>query len=226
MRIMKKLMGAAMLAGATIAGAGVANADVSASLSMTTDYVFRGISQSDGGPAVQGSFDWSNDSAYAGVWASNVNFGLGTGESMELDLYAGITPTTGPINWDLMVIGYFYPGANDAGAEFNYAEAIAAGTFDLSDQVTLGGTVAFTPEYFGETGDGIYYEVNGAFKFSDALSASAAYGNQDVDTLGDYNTWNVGASYAAHGFTFDLRYHDTNVSGLDSIVNFSISRSL
>jgi|CXWL01.1.fsa_nt_gi uncharacterized protein (TIGR02001 family) len=210
MRIMKKLMGVAMLAGATIAGAGVANADVSSSITLTTDYVFRGISQSDGGPAVQGSFDWSQDMVYAGAWASNVNFGGGTGESMELDLYVGITPTTGPISWDLSLVGYFYPGADDAGAEFDYYEGIAAGTFNVTEQMTIGGKVAYTPEYFAELGNGTYYEINGGYALSDATSFSAGYGIQEVDFATDsYSTWNVGVSHAMHGFTFGLTYSDT-----------------
>lgn len=49
---MKKIMGVAMLAGATLAGAGVANAETTASVSMTTDYIFRGVTQTDNGPAI------------------------------------------------------------------------------------------------------------------------------------------------------------------------------
>src|SRR5215510_3893871 len=113
MRTMKKVMGLAMLAGAaTLASAGAANAEVSASVALTSDYVFRGVTQTDNGAAIQGSFDWSNDQFYAGVWGSNVNFGATSPDetvSMELDAYVGWTPSTGPINWDLSAVGYFYP---------------------------------------------------------------------------------------------------------------------
>lgn len=223
---MKKLMGLAMLAGATIAGAGAANAEVSASVSLTTDYVFRGLSQTDNGPAVQGSFDWSNDMVYAGAWASSLDFGFKA--PMELDLYAGITPTTGPVSWDLSVVGYFYPNGDDAaaGGELDYWEGIAKGSFSLTEQLSLNGTVAYSPEYFGETGDGLYAGIGAEFALNDQISFSGEYGNQDVDTLGDYDTFNVGASYAVHGFTLDLRYHDTDIDGVDDIVNFSISREL
>jgi uncharacterized protein (TIGR02001 family) len=229
---MKKLMGVAMLAGATIAGAGVANAETTASVTLTSDYVFRGLSQSDGEAAIQGSFDWSNDMWYAGVWGSSVNFGATSPTqtaSMELDAYVGITPTTGPINWDLSLVGYFYPNADDQvgfGGELDYYEGIVGASMDLTEQFAVGGQIAYSPEYFAETGNAIYYEINGAYAFSDALSVSAAWGNQDVDATGDYDTWNIGLSHAMHGFTFDLRYHDTDISGLDEIVNLSISRSL
>ena len=61
---MKKLIGVAVAAGATLMGAGAANAEVSANVSFTTDYIFRGVSLSDENPAIQGGFDWSNDSFY------------------------------------------------------------------------------------------------------------------------------------------------------------------
>jgi len=45
---------------------------------------------------------------------------------------------------------------------------------------------------------------------TDALSISAAYGHQDVDEIGDYNTWNIGAKYALSGFTFGATYSDSD----------------
>lgn len=222
---MKKFMGAAMLAGATIAGVGAANAEVSGSVALTTDYVFRGVTQTDNGPAIQGSFDWSNENVYAGAWASNVD-DFGADASMELDLYVGITGEHEQFSWDASLVGYFYPGAEDSGSEFDYFEGILAGSYALSEQVSVGATAAYTPEYFGEVGDGLWLAVNGSYAFSDAFSVSGEFGNQDVDTLGDYDTWNLGGSYAMHGFTLDLRYHDTNIDGLDDVVNLTISREL
>ena len=127
---MKKIIGLAMLASAAAAGA--ASAETTASVSLTTDYVFRGITQSDGGAAIQGSFDWSSDQFYAGVWGSSVNFGATAPTetaSMELDLYAGWTPTTGPVTWDVGVVGYFYPNGDDqltGGGEMDYFKASSA----------------------------------------------------------------------------------------------------
>jgi hypothetical protein len=69
--MMKKLIGAAIAAGATMAGASAANAEISANVQLTSDYVFRGVSLSDNNPAIQGGLDWSNDQFYAGTWASN-----------------------------------------------------------------------------------------------------------------------------------------------------------
>lgn len=210
---MKKILGLAMLASA--ASAGVASAEVTASVTFASDYVFRGISQTDGGAAIQGSLDWSNDLFYAGMWGSNVNFGATAPDelaSMELDLYAGFTPTTGPVDWDIGVVGYFYPNADDelAGGELDYYEGIVKGTFNITEQFTVGGELGYSPEFFGETGDALHYGVNGGFALSDATAFSVAYGVQDVDAAPDsYSYWQVGVAHAIHGFQLGLTYSDT-----------------
>lgn len=215
MRTMKKVIGLAMLASAAAVGA--ANAEVTASVSLTSDYVFRGISQTDGGAAIQGSFDWSNDQFYAGVWGSNVNFGATNFTelaSMELDAYVGWTPSTGPVNWDVGVVGYFYPNADDeimAGEELDYYEGIVKAAMDLTEQFAVGAQVAYTPEYFGGGGDGTYWEINGAYSLSETTRFTAAYGIQDIDFAPDsYSTWNVGIEHAMHGFTVGAMYSDTD----------------
>ena len=212
---MKKLLGAAMLAGVTIAGVGAANAGE----------VSGNISLSDNGPAIQGGFDWASDMVYAGIWGSSLSSG------MELDMYAGITPTTGPVEWDLGAIGYFYPGADDDGAEFDYYELMAAATTAVSEQVSVGASVYWSPENYGDTGDALYLEINGAVTLSDAASLSAAYGNQSIDDAdgplpgvtaeSDYNTWNLGGTFAMHGFEIDLRYHDTDIEAGSDIESYT-----
>jgi uncharacterized protein (TIGR02001 family) len=245
MHTMKKIIGAALAASATVMGAGVAQAgEVSANVALTSDYVFRGVSLSDNGPAIQGGVDWAGDLLYVGAWASSLSDG------MEIDVYAGVTPTTGPITWDIGVIGYFYPGADDDGVEFDYYELLVGGAFDVTEQFSVGGAVYYTDENYGETGEAVYYEINGAFAVSDTLEFSGAYGNQsiedadgedgvDVTEESDYNTWNLGGTLAFHGFTLDLRYHDTDIdvgsdieystygpSSYDEAIVFTIGREL
>lgn len=223
---MKKIVGLAMLAGA--ATTGVAHADVTANISLTSDYVFRGVSLSGNDPAIQGGFDYSNEAWYAGVWGSSLFDGV------ELDLYAGFTPSTGPIDWDLGLIGYFYPGADDDAAEFDYAELKATGAYNLTERFALGGGVWFAPENYGDTGEALYIEINAGWSPSDQLMFTAAYGNQNVEDPDgpfgaagedDYNTWNLGGTYALHGFTVDLRYHDTDIDAGSDIENYTYGPS-
>lgn len=222
---MKKVIGLALLA--TAAGAGVASAEgtVTANISFTSDYVFRGVSLADNGPAIQGGFDYVADAWYAGVWGSNVVDGI------EMDVYAGFTPSTGPIDWDLGVIGYFYPGADDDGAEFDYFELKAAGGHDFTEQFNAGLAAYYAPENFGDTGDALYLEVNAAYQVSEAFAINGAYGNQTIEepngpgSEDDYNTWNVGAAWATHGFQVDLRYHDTDIDEGTDIANYAYGES-
>ena len=226
---MKKLMGAAAAVGASLAGAGMAQAhEISANVALTTDYVFRGISLSDNGPAIQGGFDYSHNIFYAGVWASNVT------EGIEMDVYLGVTPTTGPVEWDLGLIGYFYPGADDDTAEFDYVELMIAASLGLTEQFSVGGAAYLTDDNFGGTGEATYFEINGTFAASDALEFTAAYGNQEIEDPDgpfgaaledDYNTWNIGGTYAFHGFTLDLRYHDTDIDAGSDIENYTYGPS-
>ena len=97
--------------------------EFSANVSLVSEYYFRGVSQTDDAPAVQGGFDWSasiDDSAgigvYLGVWGSNVDFnetGGVDGATIEIDYYGGLTGTIGDtgLGWDIGFIYYTSPGA-------------------------------------------------------------------------------------------------------------------
>ncbi|MGQ0533675.1 MAG: TorF family putative porin [Caulobacteraceae bacterium] len=222
---MKKIIGLAVLATAAGVGAASAEGTVSANVALVSDYVFRGVSLSDNGPAIQGGFDYEAEMFYTGVWASNVIDGI------EIDVYGGFTPSTGPIDWDLGAIAYFYPGADDDGAEFDYVELKAEASHDFTEQFTAGAAVYYAPENYGDTGDALYLEINGAFQVTDAFAVDAAYGNQNVEepagpgTEDDYNTWNVGATWGVHGFELDLRYHDTDIEAGSNIEAYTYGES-
>ena len=239
MKSIKKLVGLAMLAGATVAGAGVASAEgtITGNVALATDYVFRGISQTEGGPAISGGFDYVNGMFYAGTWASNVAAATISSGGLELDVYGGVTPTLGPVAFNFGVLGYFYPGADDEGAELDYYEGKATASFSPVESLTLTGSLYYSPEFTLETGDSIYYEIAGAYALSDTVGLKAAYGVQDVEDYTDsYSTWLVGATYAYSGFTFGLTYTDTedafdlgyaiDESDADEAITFSVSRAL
>lgn len=237
---MRKWIGVAAIASATVGGA--AHAEATANIALVSDYVFRGVSLSGNDPAIQGGFDYSSELWYAGVWGSSITDG------MEIDLYAGFTPTTGQVEWNIGATGYFYPGADDDAAEYDYIEFVLSASTSLTEQISVGGGFYYAPDNWGGTGEATYYEINGAYQPMDALSFSAAYGNQTIEDpdgpLGptgedDYNTWNLGGTYAIHGFSLDVRYHDTDIdagsdiaeytygpSSYDSAVVFTVGREL
>jgi len=78
----------------------------------TSDYVFRGISQTDNDPTIQGGIDLGYGILYAGWWASGLDFEAGLNDAkVEMDWYGGIRPTWGKATFDLGVIYYTYPGS-------------------------------------------------------------------------------------------------------------------
>lgn len=241
---MKKLLSAAAAATALLGVGGMvstahAEGAFSGNVSMTTDYIFRGLTQTDG-PAIQGGFDYTNGSFYAGTWGSNVNFG----NNMELDVYAGFKPVTGPISWDLGVVGYLYPGS-DPSPTFDYVEFYAKPSFTVAEGFTVGGALYYSPEFTGETGSAYYVEANASYAATKELSFSGAVGYQQVEDLAGafdatdpdddaYVTWNVGGTYTVSGFGLDLRYIGTDIDDAsafggdysDDKVVFTIKRAL
>jgi len=183
-------------------------------LGVASDYVFRGVSQTDEDPQVFGGADVSAGQFYAGVWGSNVDFGDST--DAEFDLYAGFTPTLGLVSLDLGVLYYGYID-QPSGADLDYFELKAAGSIPLGP-ATLGAQAYYSPNYYAGVDNAFYYEINGSFSPTVKLSFSGALGRQEVSGAGDYTTWNVGAGYAlTDHLSLDLRYHDTDEHSLGKI---------
>jgi uncharacterized protein (TIGR02001 family) len=133
-------------------------AETTATITAVTDYDFRGVSQSEGDPALQGSLDWAGEQLYAGLWFSTIDqkgkqtFGNGTtGQlnydgNLEIDLSLGLAHEyTSGWRTDVGVVYYVYPGSeagvNDLADDFDdeaeiedYGEAYVGGgwgPFDL-----------------------------------------------------------------------------------------------
>lgn len=240
--IWKNTAAAAVLA-AGFAGPALADGHVpgefSANVGFTSDYVFRGITQSDEHAAIQGGFDWAHDSGvYLGVWGSNVDFNDGgDGGSMELDIYGGYggdLPFISGVSYDLGLIYYYYPGA-DGSQNYDYVEgAIALGT--EIGPAALGVSLNYSPEYFGESGTFFYPAASLGFGLPRGFGIDATIGYNDIDDeaafgVPDYVDYSIGLTYSWAGFDLDLRYIDTDLSdtdcadGCDGRAVFTISRS-
>mgnify|MGYP001310130295 FL=1 len=180
-------------------------AAVSANVAFTTDYVWRGMTQSDG-PAIQGGFDYEAEGGfYAGIWGSNVNFNDGAGS--ELDYYFGYGFEVNGIGVDLGYVAFDYP-ENNTGLDF---EEVVLG-LSMGD---LGLTFAL-----GQDGAPDYTEVSYAFG-----AVGVSYG--EYDDYGD----NFGISYGFTCGSYDcgFAYTDFTDGGYgadeDAFV-FSVSASL
>ncbi len=197
--------------------------EFSANVAITSDYIFRGISQTSEHPAIQGGFDATYKGFYVGVWGSNLDFGgTATGDvaDIEVDIYGGYTHKFGNVEADLGVLYYIYPDAEDAGAELDYVEFKFGLSGDISSNVGLSGTIYYSPEYTGELGETIAYEggitvgLGTHGRFSPKFTALIGY-LDFLDNAFDNNSyayWNAGVEVGlGDKFTLDLRYWDTDI---------------
>jgi uncharacterized protein (TIGR02001 family) len=182
----------------------------------TSDYVFRGVSLTSGDPAAQGSIDIGYGIFYAGTWASNVD---GDGyEPWELDVYAGFKPELGPVTFDLGIVGYFYPAAEDG---FDYYELKAGASMELVKNLSGGITFWYVPSQENApdvwTIEGtLAYVLPTMGIFEPSISGIVGY-TEDSDGTGwlygvnDYTYWNAGLTLAVDKFAMDFRYWDSDI---------------
>ncbi|MCA6062068.1 TorF family putative porin [Thalassolituus marinus] len=173
---MKKLTKAIVVAGvmtAGLAGIPAAQAEVSASASIASEYLWRGTTLGNGDAAFSGSLDYSHESGlYAGTWISSGDSGLGT----EYDLYAGYALEAGDLGVDLGYATYIYPGADEDGID-DVAE------FYLGLSYKAGSLYAYKSS--DSDVDGMYLVAS-----ADVSSFSVAVGTW-LDTGGDYTHLDV-----------------------------------
>jgi len=199
---------------ALLATAGAASAQdfaISGNVAVTSDYVFRGASQSNENPAAQAGVDVTSGSFYAGAWASTVEFGDET--DAEIDLYGGYRTEAAGYALDFGVVGYLYAG-DPSTSDYDFVEVKAAASRAVGP-FTVGAAIFYSPDFFGAVDEeAIYTEVNAAFSPADKWSFSAALGNQYMDVSNDYVTWNIGGAFSlTDNLALDVRYHDTDYSG-------------
>lgn len=209
MRLFSACAVAAVLALAAGSASAQQEVDVAFNVVGTSDYVFRGFSQTDEEFAIQGGIDITVDNGlYAGAWASNVDFGDGT--DVEFDLYGGYRTEVSGFAVDVGAVTYFYPNA-PAAADYDYVELKGALSRAIGP-VTAGVVAYYSPNFFGVDEEATYAEVNAAITPVEKFTVSGAYGKQWLDVSTDYTTWNAGVAYAlTDNLVLDVRYFDTDV---------------
>lgn len=203
------LVGVAFLATAGTAMAGDAF-DIAFGAAVTSDYISRGITQTDHKPAIQGYIEPSVGIIYGGIWASNVV------DDTEVDFYAGIRPEVGPVAFDF---GYNYATyVGDASA--NSGEFYAKADVTASENATIGAQFYVNPD-----NSATYVEANADISLPKGFGVSGAVGA--VSGSSPYTTWNAGIYYAPVEWAkIDLRYSATSLSFADCGSNACDSRVL
>jgi uncharacterized protein (TIGR02001 family) len=237
--MMKKTVIAGALAAAFAPGLASAQAPAPASphtltgnLGLYSQYIFRGLTQTNKEPALQGGFDYSHapSGLYLGTWGSNISWlrdggSYNAGGSLELDFYGGLKGNIGKsdFTYDVGGLYYWYPGDVTPGF-------VKADTFELYGAlgwkwVTVKYSHSIKNKTFGVPDSrGTYYlDVTANVPLgATGLTAIAHWGRQKFDgqtpglafnndTLYSYEDWKIGLSYALpKDFTIGAFYTDTS----------------
>jgi len=209
---------------------------VHGSVGLVSDYRFRGVSQTNQDPAVQGGITVSTHSGvYAGVWASSINppaSNLGS----EIDLFAGYaTKIAEGVTLDAGLLYYLYP--------HHKAQTGAIATDFFEPYVNLTGTIgplalkvganyAWDQDALGGS-SALYLHAEPTFALSGtpfSLNGHLGYAKSD-SFLGGVNgkawDWSLGATASYKALTFGVSYVDTDepghIRGSDPAVVFSLT---
>jgi uncharacterized protein (TIGR02001 family) len=204
---------------------------VTGNLGVFSDYRFRGISQTNKRPAIQGGIDLNTKwGLYAGNWNSNVDSAAYSGSSIEMDFYGGWKTTWEGFGFDVGVLYYYYPGSGDQNAY--------PGSFKVDNtELYIGGSWGplalkysyAVSDFFGvpDTAGAYYILLSGAHDFGNGFAVNASVGYQGglkngasgySSCLTEMNgqvscsvtDWKLGGTYTIDGWAIGLAYVSTN----------------
>lgn len=192
---------------------------------IASEYLYRGIGQTNREPALQGGFDYAHSSGlYAGIWGSNISWLAdlgGVSSSAEFDVYGGYKGSFGAdFSYDVGVLTYNYPGTYPAG-------------FVDPDTTEVYGSVGWkwlsakyshvvSKNIFGwagangeKTRGSGYLELNASFDLGNGWGVSGHVGHQKIKNFGaaSYTDWKIGGTKDVGFGVVGLAYVDTNAKG-------------
>ena len=202
----------------------------SASIDATTDYVFRGVSQTYDRGAVQMGVNYQDPPGwFAGLWGSNVDpYPLGA-SAVELDLYAGISrPLGGDFNASITYTRYQYVH-DPRPARYDYDELQLSASY--LDRLTM--SVSFQPDLtqysdlgFAQHKPSLDYELAARWPLPMGLAVDGGIGYYDLQRLFGVSYWaaNLGVRYVYRRASLELTrffaaanasrlYDDTSANG-------------
>jgi uncharacterized protein (TIGR02001 family) len=217
-----------VLAFLLLAGITVAHAELTGNASLTTDYRFRGISQTQNGSALQGGVDYTHASGfYAGNWNSNVSsLAYTDSNGLESDVYAGFKKEViKGVTVDVGSYNYIY---SRAGGKFNSNSntneayvGVEVGPISVKYSQSLG-------DYFGiaKSSNSKYVQADIKYPVAKNITADAHYGQTMITGNGknDYTDINVGGTYAlSKGFSVGAHYYTNSSFGSTAKATNTIS---
>ena len=212
---------------ATASFSQVAQAEVSANFGATSNYLWRGVTQSGNAPSLSGGLDYSNESGvYAGTWVGTIDWSDETSDAKgaEVDLYLGYGGEAGDFGYDVGYIYYYYPSSGYE--DSNFGELYFNGSFGA-----FGFGLAYTINSeadndapFG-TGD-LYYNVSYGFELPNEFGLGLTYGYYDFDTPtseSDYGHFQVDLTKGDFTFTVSKADKESGSDDTNFVVSWSAS---
>ena len=222
----RRFLAAALLLSAPFAASAgdEPSSPISWEVNAVSDYLFRGVSQTDEKATLQGTLTWSSASGvYVGGFASGVDFGTGSPD-IEVDYFVGYGfDASDSVNLDVMLNRYTYPGAS----ELAYNELITTATIAEHSAITVG----YTNDIWGSGTDGWYYGLRHDWVLPREVTLSASVGRtQFRDNLAvaaeDYTDWSVAVSRRFGPAEVSLGYFGTDASARASFGKLADNRLL
>jgi uncharacterized protein (TIGR02001 family) len=219
-----KLLNSLILAALAVPGVAMAEGSpFSGNVSLTTDYLYRGITQTNHEGAIQGGFDYANPNGfYVGVWGSNISwlytvqgYSTSSGASLELDTYAGYSGSFATdFSYNVGFLRYNYGGDSTGVTNADTNElygSIGWKTVSLKYSRSTGNLFGFA----NSSGSG-YVDLSGSYTLEEpGIVLGAHYGKQTihgtVNTGWDYSDYNIYVSKDFSGYGVKLLYSSTNV---------------
>jgi len=202
--------------------------EFSARAGAASDYIYRGTTLSDHGPAAGAAVEARFGALYAGATVATVK--LPTKPLAEFTMAGGIRPKIANIDFDLGVTYFAYPGERLPGETngINYWEAVIRGDRSIGESMRIAAGYAYSPNV-SNTGAssqyvaaGLGFDVPGRLlpqNLGVSFTTAAGYswfGNQAPQLGGfplpAYLNWQAGVTFTHKVFNLDLRYYDTNLS--------------
>ena len=210
----------------------------SSNVSLVSDYLYRGISQTGGRPALQGGFDYAHASGfYAGLWGSSIswltdspNITGATSAQLELDSYLGFKNSfSGDFNYDVGFLRYNYPASYLATLPLGAAKADTNEIYGALGYKFITAKLSYSlGSTFGidKAKGTTYIDLSANYPVADSgFTVSAHVGRQTykgvvtdalvaINSTPTYTDYKVGISKDLNGYVVGLAYSGTNANRL------------
>ena len=200
---------------------------LSANVGATSNYLWRGVTQTDDAAAISGGIDYAHESGfYAGTWASNVDFG--DDASAELDFYLGFGGELGQgFGYDVGYIYYAYPDSaqTDSTNEYDFGEIYGSLSYSY---FSVSANYGVNNDDGAEWADSaLYISADAELEVAEGLTLALHIGDYSFDDdykSDDYSDY--GVSLSKDGFTFAVSDTDMDNDDLKFTVSYSIDIDL